>query len=400
MYKAPRDVSKAPAEALSMMNSSLKNLTAWLSATMQRVATLKKLETNWFKDEGYSDERGAQNRNGGVWSYENTLLDNQDLPYDESFSEEMSNYGNPPDGTIWDLLDDEMSKITVAGEPYISLFDQIKTKAKTFASSLAKADDALEEWVSAESDGSISYEDDHPETFATGIANALESAVGTGNDLKDTLTRVIDQWTKDMQTDDKSRDNMIAGQSVMSASVFSQRVYRSAQNALDKLDTATLSASPKIIEYYLKVFEAARLKAHSNDGFKADVRTAMDMHVEDLREISKRQFGNSLRSWDLRGIQKEDARIVFDKIRSFWLRIHNQTPVTPTTKVAKGEHYVGLPNYKFSMGETVRSGKSNGRFAKVVGCGVDPTTNKIYYRVRFIYNNSEKTLYQHQLRKV
>lgn len=149
--------------------------------------------------------------------------------------------------------------------------------------------------------------------------------------------------------------------------------------ALRGLEQKTGSQLPLYLKTYVKIFtNAIRMMKDCDYALQEDLST-LEGQVDNLKEISRRAVHKDIRSFEDRGSQKADAKILLSTMKQYWQKAYSDFGVKGYSK-RKSAAMTNVPNYRFKLGDTVKAGN---RIGKVIACFKENGTGKQMYGIRF-----------------
>lgn len=150
----------------------------------------------------------------------------------------------------------------------------------------------------------------------------------------------------------------------------------------------------KVLDETLSQLRLFEMKAISGESFDDDEMSALRSEINELQELKGRYAKTAslgMRSFSEQQVLKFDTIDVMNRAKANW----SQKYLSLKAAMARN---VGVPNYKFKIGESVKIGRSN-RSGKVVGIRKDAITGSSVYTVRMSDLITEKEYGSRDLRK-
>lgn len=183
---------------------------------------------------------------------------------------------------------------------------------------------------------------------------------------------------------------------------YATDVLALSEEAVGAIEQATSTRAEEEIKLYTKALKEASIEADDIAGMTEADSAFLKGAVDDLTEIAKRTHHNDIRAWEARGLQKNDALLAFDRVRSYWTKVvkqlDNLEAVQKINRLANKSHPGTVPNYRYKIGQMVKL-KGSGRYGKIIGSKLDGGTGKQVYEVRVNGADRPKQCYVNEIER-
>lgn len=210
------------------------------------------------------------------------------------------------------------------------------------------------------------------ESKAKIIQNLLDEQINLEENKK-TKSALEGEEGENMEyTDDINSEKSIAQD-------IAERIVSTATRAIGELNQATASNATNIIKRYLMALKNLEDECADDSGMLPEDIGTIAAQTDDVTDVALRRFHSDIRSWDAYSVQREDAKLAFSKIASYWGKIVNVYKSSEPSRRKTAAKSYGVPNYRYKVGQMVKVGN---RFGKVVGVSKEGGTGKQLYEVR------------------
>ena len=379
-------------EQVGALDRAITIFKTWISDMKGLGEELRHAQSHEYRDYGYSDERGDQYPGGRV-AYE----DASPVDFDTSLITDPYSYLDQAgldseDFILYEFPDPHSGTLEKLQQDFYDTFNEYLFMLE------ADWSDVEREWINLDED---------PAVGASAAGDAVFDVASEAE--RDGLSQLLDirtQWVNEVhrleaQEHDTHVEKAYAGGAYASVD-YAEDVLALSEEAIDELEAATSTRADEEIKQYLDELSQKADEASEIPGMLTDDVSFMEGAVDDIKQIASRTHHSDIRSWEARDIQKSDALIAVDRVRSHWAkRLEDFQDLDHVKKINRLASKAGngtLPSYRFKVGQMVKVSQSR-RYGKVIGAKLEGGTGKQVYEVRVNGLDSPKTFYSDELER-